>query len=509
MRREAVILILAAGVGLTIVAALAMGLEARRLRKQTEDEAVRRIDLVQRHVQNVLDECGRAVSLAAGEYVSGSVKTDEDHARATDRILQLCPPLTTLSYIDATYILRRIHPIRGFEVVIGQDVARDELRQAAIRRTVESGKPAISGPLRLASGGLGLIIYQALPDGGLVNGMVPMRRLGEELVAPVLGAATAFTLEAEGFDVFFKHGDLPEPEFRRSTPITVGERTWTLTMDSRALAADLVGGVTVWPLVGAMGMLTLLLVGLGLLYLTRLREIERLYTEIRGAAVERRQMTEFLVHDLKNPINAITGYLDLLSSTAADPAALGYVDNARMAARELLKMVRNILDVARLREGKLVPEKQPLSLGSLLEAKAREYRGLAESAGIDLRIDGDGAVPPAIGDPELTERMLENLLSNALRFTPRGGTVTLAARPEGAFVACAVSDTGPGIPEEHRERLFKRFEPITPPHVKRGAASTGLGLAFCRLAVEAQGGRIRHETPAAGGTRIVFILPTA
>ena len=112
----------------------------------------------------------------------------------------------------------------------------------------------------------------------------------------------------------------------------------------------------------------------------------------------------------------------------------------------------------------------------------------------------------ASGDPALAERILENLISNALSFTPRGGRVTVGAARDGAFVACAVTDTGPGIPGEFRERLFKRFEPITPPNIKP-SSGTGLGLAFCRLAVEAQGGTIKLESPPAGGTRVVFTLP--
>ena len=118
------------------------------------------------------------------------------------------------------------------------------------------------------------------------------------------------------------------------------------------------------------------------------------------------------------------------------------------------------------------------------------------------------ALPQPLADAGKTQRVLANLVDNALKFSPEGGQVTVrVAYHAPDILAVAVSDNGPGIPEEYREKVFERFSQVPGLHGRRGGS--GLGLTFCRLVIEAQGGKIWVETDPGGGSVFVFTLPVA
>ncbi|MEL7674251.1 MAG: HAMP domain-containing sensor histidine kinase, partial [Chloroflexota bacterium] len=181
------------------------------------------------------------------------------------------------------------------------------------------------------------------------------------------------------------------------------------------------------------------------------------------------------------------------------------------AVRKMLGLVDSLLDIAKLENGVMKLEREPVLFPSVCRAVIEEYAPLAEDLAIHLRADLRAGLPALYVDEEKVERVLLNLVDNATKFTPAEGYIIVRAAPlpagEGAepMVQITVEDNGPGIPDEDKERLFNRFTQLETRQGRR--RGTGLGLAFCRLAVEAHGGRIWIEDAPDGGARFVFTLP--
>jgi signal transduction histidine kinase len=227
-------------------------------------------------------------------------------------------------------------------------------------------------------------------------------------------------------------------------------------------------------------------------------------TDRRLVDAMRDDLVQTLVHDLRSPLTSVSAALGLLSQHAEGDVAAGeVVSAARLGVARLLKLIDSILDVNRLEQGAMPVAQRALELSPLLQdlVRAAEPRAREKGVQLELRLQ---PLPAAFADPELLVRVLENLVGNALKFTAPGGAVWIAAEAGEQAVRLSVGDTGPGISEEVRDRLFGKF--VTGPHPARGS---GLGLAFCRLAVQAQGGQIWAETPAGGGTVMRLTLPRA
>jgi signal transduction histidine kinase len=215
--------------------------------------------------------------------------------------------------------------------------------------------------------------------------------------------------------------------------------------------------------------------------------------------LHKEQLAAFLVHDLKNPVNAI----ELQGQRIArDPGATERSRDAatriRSEARTLLRMITTLLDLSKADEGVLVPARQPIALGELFGQVTDEMAPRAREARVTLSASANNAT--ALGDTDLIRRTLENLVDNAIRYAPEESVIVLTAAVFGGEVEIRVADAGAGVPEEHRVRVFERF-------VQAGReparASRGLGLAFCKVAVEAHGGRIWIED---GSPRAVFCI---
>jgi two-component system clock-associated histidine kinase SasA len=178
------------------------------------------------------------------------------------------------------------------------------------------------------------------------------------------------------------------------------------------------------------------------------------------------------------------------------------------SANSLLSLVESILDVNKLAMGELPLVVEPLDLGRVARSAVQTLSQNAHDADITLTLDAPLELPTIKADREKIERVLINLLDNALRYTPQGGAIrlTLTAKPQ--FIQVAVSDTGPGIPPDQRERIFERFVQVNTSQRKRGSKGSGMGLTFCKLAVEAHGGQIWVEESPEGGAAFHFTLPT-
>lgn len=236
-----------------------------------------------------------------------------------------------------------------------------------------------------------------------------------------------------------------------------------------------------------------------LTYLFVARTMERLRTSIR----QREEMSSFIVHDLRSPISsAITGLMTLeqtgenLDELEREMVTLALVSNQRA-----LGLVNSMLDVSKLENGKMEIQRERVSLDKFVGDAFTQVMLWARSN--DIQLAKDLHVYEAEFDVSLTMRVLVNLLSNALKFSPQGSTVTVRIDLQGRDgLRFAVIDQGPGIPDEFAERIFEPFA-----QVKGTKGGTGLGLTFCRLAINAQGGRIWVESALGKGTSMLFTLP--
>ena len=209
----------------------------------------------------------------------------------------------------------------------------------------------------------------------------------------------------------------------------------------------------------------------------------------------REELTRTLVHDLRNPVVSIMGSLELLRD-APGLSALDrkLVETAERNAKRQDGLIQEILDLSKLEEGALPVRSTPTSLGVLIAEVLRLSAPRAAAKGIELQTEVPDDLPAAFVDRDLIARVLENLVGNAIKFSPPGaGPVKVSARANHDAVEVRVHDSGPGVEEEMGPRLFQKFA-----SGRRAERGVGLGLAFCRLAVEANGGRIRLEKTGPG-----------
>jgi two-component system sensor histidine kinase/response regulator len=205
-------------------------------------------------------------------------------------------------------------------------------------------------------------------------------------------------------------------------------------------------------------------------------------------------LSNLVVHDLKSPLSTVVLYAGLLHKQLSEPKHLAALDKLLSSARRLEEMANDLLIVAKSRANKLVLNRSEVNLNDLVQRVSESHRATARSGGIDLVIVLPQQGPAVSLDRTLFHRLLDNLLSNAIKFSPAGGTVTLrveyrmGSTSAGPALHIAVLDQGPGVPVEHRERIFERFEIVK--MKQAGGSQTGLGLALCKMVAEAHGGRI-------------------
>ena len=231
-------------------------------------------------------------------------------------------------------------------------------------------------------------------------------------------------------------------------------------------------------------------------------------TEERLVGRMRDDLTRTLVHDLRNPLTSISVSLDLLNKVFGDTASSTQrqmMDIARQNTDKVLELVNAILDIGRMESGRMPLQRSAVSLAELVANVVESQLPLVAEKGLRLENEVPPDLPPAYADAALIERVLRNLIGNAIKFTSTGDIVRVtahAAKSGEPSLLVSVSDTGPGIPADIRELLFQKF--VTGRQEERGS---GLGLAFCKMAVEAHGERIWVESPPGGGTAFAFTLP--
>ncbi|NWF70206.1 MAG: PAS domain-containing protein [Chloroflexi bacterium] len=238
-------------------------------------------------------------------------------------------------------------------------------------------------------------------------------------------------------------------------------------------------------------------------------------TEEKQLESYRDEVTHMIVHDLRGPLGSIISALTLAKESVQDPDTMYMVgttlDVSLTSAYKLLLLVDSMLDVAKLEQRKMPLKFAPASVEAIAQDAFISMRISAQTANINVRFDIPGDVPAVLVDSEKIQRVLTNLIDNAIKYTPSGGTILLRARqPENRNkVLVQVMDSGPGVPHDERERIFDKFiSQVKGKGPIRGAKGNGLGLTFCKLTIEAHGENIWVDNDSdLGGACFSFTLP--
>jgi two-component system phosphate regulon sensor histidine kinase PhoR len=229
-------------------------------------------------------------------------------------------------------------------------------------------------------------------------------------------------------------------------------------------------------------------------------------TQVRRVEAVRRDFVANVSHELRTPLAAVKAVIETLESGALDEplVARDFLGRADAEVDRLVKMVEELLELSRIESGDVPLEERPVDLAAVVRDAVGRLGPQAEKQGLKLAAAIQGELPAVTGDREHLERVLVNLIQNAIKFTPAGGKVGVGARamPEGVEVT--VSDTGAGIFPEDIGRVFERFYKADR---ARQSGGTGLGLAVAKHTVEAHGGTIEVRSEPGKGAVFTFTLP--
>ncbi len=235
-----------------------------------------------------------------------------------------------------------------------------------------------------------------------------------------------------------------------------------------------------------------------------IEKVERAYRELKETESFKAEFFSNITHDLKTPITAIKGAVDLLARQRGVEPTL---DVIKKNIDKLSKMIGDLLDCARLESGKLEMNLEEQDLVEVVEETVFLNTLLAQQKNVTLNLESERETVVLPFDSDRISQVVANLLSNAIKFSPEGGVVNVKVGvTEGGWAVVSVEDSGPGIPKEKRDKVFEKFYRIDMQENSKG--STGLGLAICKGVVEAHGGRIEIVDPVDHkGTVVRFYLP--
>ena len=239
-------------------------------------------------------------------------------------------------------------------------------------------------------------------------------------------------------------------------------------------------------------------------------QLQDQYRLLQELGKQRDDLMHMIVHDLRTPLASLITGMQTLGTDDLDEFQREMVGISIHGGETLLSMINDLLDVEKMEAGSMQLDYAELDAADLVASAASQVNSLCKDTRISLVTDIATGQPAFPGDESKLRRVLVNLLGNALKFTPAGGTVTVQVWPSknGASLVFSVSDTGEGIPAEAFERIFEKFGQVESRQGGR-TMSTGLGLAFCKLAVGAHGGQIGVRSVPGKGSTFHFTVPTA
>lgn len=235
-------------------------------------------------------------------------------------------------------------------------------------------------------------------------------------------------------------------------------------------------------------------------------QLEENYVQLRALEQQRDDLAHMLIHDMRSPLSAnLTGLemIEVLGPLNAEQR--NCLNVAMRSGRNLLGLINDMLDTFKLEAGALQLERSSCKVSGIVEKAVEQIASLLQDKNLQMQYEFEENLPLLWGDESKLQRVLVNLLSNAIKFTPHGGQITICANATPTELLLAVQDTGEGIAPEAAERIFEKFGQV---HNRKAGHhnSTGLGLAFCKLIVEAHNGRIWvKSTPGMGSTFYIAI----
>ncbi|BCM88807.1 adaptive-response sensory-kinase SasA [Abditibacteriota bacterium] len=240
------------------------------------------------------------------------------------------------------------------------------------------------------------------------------------------------------------------------------------------------------------------------------------FARLQESETLRDNLMHMIVHDLRMPLSALHYALRALTTAGELPARQqNALDISKQSAQTLSHIIANLLDIHQLESGALALQLKTMSPSAMVENAVTQVAFLADYKGLKMVCNVAPDLPALNVDPEKLGRVLTNLLDNAIRLTPSGGTITIGATlssplqdDEPIAVQFAVSDTGPGIPSEAFERIFEKFGQVKA-EANGEKSSSGLGLTFCQMIVEAHGGEIWVQSQLQQGSRFYFTVPVS
>ena len=242
---------------------------------------------------------------------------------------------------------------------------------------------------------------------------------------------------------------------------------------------------------------------------SHLQWILRDLTERKNLDNLRNDLLSMIYHDLRSPLANVVSSLDVVETMLpkdADPTMKSLLNIAVRSTERIQRLTNSLLDMRRLEIDQPLGNRVTTSPAALINEAVEVISIIADNKNQDISIEIADDLPDVLIDADMIRRVLINLLENAVKYTPSGSGISVGAERQGAMVLCWVLDNGPGIPAPDRERIFDKFTRLHPNDEPRGM---GLGLAFCRLAVEKHGGQIWVESPSGEGSCFKFTLPDA
>jgi signal transduction histidine kinase len=243
----------------------------------------------------------------------------------------------------------------------------------------------------------------------------------------------------------------------------------------------------------------------------RSRELAHAYVELRQVETMRDDLTRMIVHDMRSPLTVIGNSLDMIKRADSNEFVANSVpvllDGARDSVKRIMGMIEDLLHVGKFEAGEMRPMFRIVATQKLLKRVEQTFHTLAEKEKKVFSLTVIGDVPSITADEDLIERVLDNLIYNALKYTQFGGLVNLSVQIQEESLLFQVHDDGQGIPAEYHERIFDKFVQVTSTNGEPLRKGTGIGLAFCRLAIEAHGGEIWVESKLGMGSLFSFTLP--
>ncbi|MGH8729224.1 MAG: ATP-binding protein [Burkholderiales bacterium] len=237
-------------------------------------------------------------------------------------------------------------------------------------------------------------------------------------------------------------------------------------------------------------------------------ELSRLYQQLEAASRHKSEFLANMSHELRTPLNAIIGFSEVLNERMfgeLNPKQAEYVQDIYASGRHLHALINDILDLSKIEAGRMEVELAPFDLPTAIHDALTLVHERASRHGIELKVNVDERLGPFVADERKFKQILLNLMSNALKFTPEGGMVTIRAMAKNPGIEISVEDTGIGIAAADQEVIFDEFRQLKSDGAPR--EGTGLGLALTRKFVEMHGGKIWVESELGKGSTFTFTLP--